>query len=812
MQLELFNSEGKTWKFADAYRVQWKGQPALKINNQQRILQGEETIEGIRLRFRQLGDSFGELDIGVDSLDQGVPWVFVQKGDRWQFVGQASQKLSVSEAVVWIPDSLISTLREGELASIGRFADGAFFKIEQDLSLENGEDNYLIRVNQDEDTPVEYTLSGKRLAFSSKPTEVFVGRPRVMILNKITGQKSRAQDHRVRTRPIGARDGWRTLADTSPGLHELQIVDGNTIMYRKRIGVLPEDTSIDLVPGASPYLGFIGFNRLNGWQVACNAPDVKAEVVEESRSLRLGLSTTNLPPAELGVEVWRDNPLQPIKFNLPYPSKGVVLVDPQGALASTSSELFTDALHGYRLRFFSQRPGRSLISIRLTLVDSELLDTKDLYIEFQKYLNDGAVELALVDFVSDIRSLLAISKNLDALVKFSLYDEGAELASLKFRRFKINIEPVRESGEVQLNASAISGFSVDELEGLEIKAMRLSQPEQAPVKLDPTVSQGMAMGIWKFLPEQRNAGPWLIYSSDASETLVRPLLWNIPGHTTPERVRTIHAAVCIDDPMDRTQTFQVLFTEMAEDSSHSGWEYLRSLWRSYQHLPLSTFQVWKDAVQNHSLLAAMAVHLDSEILNRLEEELPVMWELIPIAAWLKVLNAYRVNLMAAIGDATLVKSIVGDSIDRVSGLNDVMSTVARVVRQKLLNITDDELKFMQLPTAAGMTASFLTSPHQALLQRQADSLWPQFLKGETQHAWDRLPGDLQLLMPGNQFHRATVVHLPFVLVQNLFISDVEVMDPIHVFKYRRLKQFDEDWYSASFNYACGFWSQKIKDV
>jgi hypothetical protein len=817
LQLELFNAEGKTWRFADAYRVQWKGLPALKINNQQRVLQGEETIEGIRLRFRHLGDSYGELDIGVDGLDQEVPWVFVEKGDRWQFVGQASQKLSVGEAVVWVPNTLYFTLADRESASIGRFGGGEFFKIDRDLGLDNGEDNYLIRVNQEEDTAVEYMLSGKRLAVTSQPAELFVGKPRLMVLNKITGQRNAVQDHRVRTRPIGAREGWRTLTDTLPGLHELQVVDGNTIMYRKRIGIFPDNTSIDLVPGNSPNQGSIRLNRLGGWKVDCKGLDVmgldvKAVYSEGDMDRRIGLSTKHSPPAVLDVDIWRDNALHPIKLKLPYPAQGVVLVDPVGALASTSAELFTDALHGYRLRFFSQRPSRSLISIRLALIDAELSDTKDLYIEIQKSLNDGSVELPLIDFVSDIRALLAISKNLDAFVKFSLYNEGAELAALKFRRFKMNLEPVRPTGEVQLKTSSISEVSIDELVGLELHATRLSQPEQASIKLDATSSQGMSMGIWQFSPGLRSAGPWLIYSSDSSETLARPLLWNVPGHTSPEHIRTLHAAVCIDDPELRAETFRAIFKEMANDRGHSGWEYLRTLWRRFQHLPLSTFQVWKEAVLNSALLAAMAIHLDVEILVRVEEELPVMWELIPVAVWLDVLSADQTNLKMSLGDDALVRSIIGDSVDRISGLNDVMATVARIVRQRLLNETDGELRIMQLPTAGDMTMSFLVKPHQAILQRQADSQWPEFLKGEVQYAWDELPSELSRLMPDDQFHRATVVHLPFVLVHKLFSDAAEMSDPIHVFKYRRLKQFDEDWYSASFNYACGFWSQQIEDI
>lgn len=810
LQVELFTSDGKAWRYADAYRIQWKGFPALKLNNQSLLLQGEECLEGIRVRFRQLGEVFSELDIGIDGLDRDVPWTFIERGDRWQLAGQASQKLSSTEAVVWVPDRLSTNITDAE--AIGAFAEGQFLKIDQDLHIEDGDDNYSIRVNQEEETPVEYLLSGQRLGHSSKPSDTFVGKPRILVLNKITGQRNPVQSHRVRTRPVGSRAQWTTLADTQPGLHELQIVDDRTIMYRRRVAILPENTAFQSIPGDSPSAGSINANALSKWQVSCRDSEVRTHLNNEGSNLKLDLSTTGLPPAEVEFEFWQDNPISPVVVKLPFPSSGAVLVDPLGSVGSTSAELYTDDLHGYRLRYFPRRFGKSSIFIELSLIDTDLADTKDLYIQFQKSVTDGSLELALVDFVADIRSLLAISKNLDAYVRFSLLADGSEITNLKFRRFKLNIEPERTRGEVQLHSTDIANITHEELNGLELHATRLSQPDQSAVTLTPNAAEGMSVGIWQFLPELRSPGPWLIYSSASSEALVRPLLWEVPGQTQPEQVKTLHSAVCIDDPELRTAAFQTLFNEMVEDNRHSGWDYLRTLWERFKHLPLSTFQVWKDAISNSSLLAAMVIHLDADILNRLEEELPVMWELIPIPAWERVLSAYRSNLSAVLEDEDIVQSIIEDAIERIAALNDVMATVAKIVKQRHLDQTDAELGFMQLPGAMERTAAFLAEPLQALYQRQADAQWLELLKGEIQLSWDNLPTTLQSLMPGEQYFRATVVHMPFVLVHKLFTESDDMSDPLHVFKYRRLKQFDEDWYSAAFNYACGYWSQQDREI
>ena len=494
---------------------------------------------------------------------------------------------------------------------------------------------------------------------------------------------------------------------------------------------------------------------------------------------------------------------------MPYPSSGAVFVDPDGVLSPTSANLFLDLLYGYRIRLFFRRPGRSQISIRLDLVDSELTDTKDLYFEFNRILAESAAEIPLMDFLPDMRVLLAVSTNLDALVKFSLFNEGTELVNLKIRRFMLTMEPDFSIGTVQLQSSSLSDLGFDELKSLRLETMRMSQPEQTPVPLDPITSQGVEMGIWRFSPETRTPGPWLIYSAKSSEVLIRPLLWNVLGQTSPEYAKSIHAAVFIPEAGERSAAFQRLFFEMAKEGSHSGWDYLRALWNNYEHLPLTTFQVWRDSISNTSLFAAMVIYLDPATLARLEEEMPVMWELVPVQVWEEVLRAYRETLMVAIDEATIVQELIGVAIDRIAGLNDVMGTVAKVIRQRILDETDPGLKIMQGQTAGAITAKFVVeAAHKVLLQRQSEANWPSFLKGEIEQTWSELPTTLKGLMPGEQLYRATVVHFPFTLVYRLFKESGDVGDPLHVFKYRQLKQFDEDWYNTAFSFACGYWSQQ----
>ena len=284
-----------------------KNQPALKFNNQTIELQSEDAIEAIRLRFRHVGESIQEMDIGADSLDCEVPWVFIDRGDLWQFVGQASQKLSVDVAIIWVPKDLTPKYESDEpLTPISDFFNGQFFRIDQDLVISAGENHYKVRVNQQVETPVEYLLIGQRLAFPSKPIEVFIGRPSLLVINRISGRRNTVQANRIRTRQVGSDSRWHSLAETTLGVHELQIVDGNDIMYRKRIGLLPEGTKIHHIPGASPKEGSICLDCMGDWQAACLSQGVKAEIEGGNGELRLNLSVSGLPPAELTIDFWQD--------------------------------------------------------------------------------------------------------------------------------------------------------------------------------------------------------------------------------------------------------------------------------------------------------------------------------------------------------------------------------------------------------------------------------------------------------------------------------------------------------------------------
>ncbi len=79
-------------------------------------------------------------------------------------------------------------------------------------------------------------------------------------------------------------------------------------------------------------------------------------------------------------------------------------------------------------------------------------------------------------------------------------------------------------------------------------------------------------------------------------------------------------------------TIALVLDQMASSPTHSGWQFLRSLYEQYGYLPLATFEIWRALVQHPQALAMslFKFEMSIEYLNRIENEFPIFWEFLPI--------------------------------------------------------------------------------------------------------------------------------------------------------------------------------------
>jgi hypothetical protein len=387
-------------------------------------------------------------------------------------------------------------------------------------------------------------------------------------------------------------------------------------------------------------------------------------------------------------------------------------------------------------------------------------------------------------------------------------------------RYQFSLKRNLSLGCLALNTNDYACLSYDTLSQIQLMAMRLSQPEQEHIKLDVKSSEQTEIGCWFFYPEKRVAGPWLIYSSAMSSVSLRPILWEVGDEQeddslTEREISTLHSAVTIGPKQSRHQAIKAILDQMCADFEHSSWAYLRHLWKQCNHLPLASFDVWSIAATDTKLLAALVLQMDASFTRKLGEELPVFWELIPLKDWLAVFKNYSDYLKQAMGDETDVFTILETRIKRISYLCASMVMVGRILKQSLCGIADQELIFMKQPVLDNVVG-MINCAQQELDRRQADSKWLEVLKPELITHWTKMDKSLQqwLKLENISDHHRAVVILPVLLAAccaNVNIPETWLGDAAVIFKLKRLKAFDEDWFNAVFNITLAYLSQQPTD-
>jgi hypothetical protein len=690
---------------------------------------------------------------------------------------------------------------------------------------DNLENSFIIKTGQSGQNPVSYYLTGNILNFQSSPKEVFRGTPKLMRVDKETGSTKEIHASQLFARPVNTKGALKGLLQAEQGIYEVRMLDQQgSIVFRKKCTLLDEKFDIRLIPGAKPSEGFIYLDHSGQALVSCDTANVRKTVEAnlEKNGCCIQLIAEDLPPTTLSLTlIWPSMP-EMLSLSVPFPARGGQVIAPNGDKLSRWQSLFQDQLHGYRLRLFSERPDRTRnIQLDFNLIDNELPETRDLYFSRSLKLKGSVNELALIDYLEWIQELLSISRSLDSYIRLAVRESGAELLAIKIYRYQMALDKDVNEGCVLLQAMDNSNLSQEQVAQISLMAMRLVQPEQQHIKLEPKLSETTETGSWLFNPEKRESGPWLIYPSDSSSVNFRAILWYVKPTMDIDAlndlpVSSLNTAITIGNPTIRKINIDAFLSAMSGDFEHSGWEYLRHLWKKCPHLPLATFDVWSIAVTNTRVLAALVLQMDEKFIFRLANELPVLWELIPLSDWLFVIDQYSDYLKSNIDDENDVKALIEKRITRIGGLSDSMSIVSRLLTVMVLGATDQELNLMKLPIAKFITSDGINAAYQDLCRCQADSQWPEMLGSELMLCWTKLEISLQkLLLPQHQLpHHMPVAVLPILLASFCITSPPEtwIGDPTHIFKIKQLKAFDEQWFGTVFKFVVAYQSQRIEAV
>lgn len=749
---------------------------------------------------------FSEIITGNILLDTLSPWTFMEVNEAWVFANAATCKVSSTKAIVYVPNGLeYEALGNDSIFSeSGDFLDGKLYKLEGTVICKGDNEVFKVTTNSLESIH-RLSLSGSLLSEKyvvqhSNPSLVYIGLPELSEENTITG--SRAKKHH---RLIAKFVGQNSILDKTPhnleGVCDIAFLDNekNTV-FKKRLGLLNSNFELKLQPinGDSGKIQLAGVKE---FEVVIPSNEISSICKKTSSGYEFTIqSKGETPPRNIELVLHKRHSKE-LTLTIPFPACGAYLFNPAGCRIPMDIPLYLGDLMGYRLRLIEpQNTSIGIAELEFKLHDSELdyQSSKDLHIRERLQLSEQIAEFSIYDWVHHVNSLLNISSNPDATVTASFYRFGRCYFNLTFRRFASMIEPLFEQGVLSLSERARSRYTAEEIAGMKVKALYLQQPAQKYLPLEQATSQQVALGTWSVEPDKRAHGSWIFYPSKSSAINFRPILWNI-GDYSPnvQDSTTLEKATAIKDPEQRISAISRVLKEMSFDNKHRSWSYISNLWDKTSNLPLSTFDIWKVSVNQSEFLVALFLQGQIEILERIELELPLLWELIPYKTWLKALiNWKKEKEKAAILEQSDLILLLTKKIQSIGKLSIPMQGVEQLLSLELLNISSQEIQFIDrfLPiTLEGFKVDLLRQPEHAQ--------WPELLNSELSECFKESSfADIQSLRPPNNFQQS-VMYLPGVLAQNMLLGDSftgQKLTSIDIFKIKQIKQFCPSWFNNTF--------------
>ena len=821
-EVEIFEPGGPAWSWCRAILTNFREKQALKLSGRSFKLSGIDAAKELKLRFKSMGKVIHEFQlINGLALDIDSPWMFRNVDDKWLLQGVASQSVKDDTAIVYLPENATHCVLSGDTSVIdtGCLFSGKTLKISGSIECEKDGDKYKLSSGVEE-TLIQYYLTGIRYPYNSVPHEVYIGCPELHETNLITGFSTKKHSHRLLAKPIGVDAQWRPLNQVGMGYYEVRLLDedGN-IQLRKRIGVLNREFSYNVKPDKHQVnVGLVQLSDVGNCNISISTNEIASKIVKNGSNTDIELEVNGLPPLYFNLSLLPVSHSREILLTLPFPSKGALLFDPNGDQVPFSTPLFLSELHGYRIKVYSENHSSThKVDLRFTLIDPAMTQDslRDIYIQRKVNLDAGITEFSIYDWLHFIDSLMSVSSSLDSTVQVSMLVQGQEAFKVSVRRYEKEILANWDEGTIALDSAVLSQMSLDVLDGTHLSTLYLNQPEQFDEPLQPCTSNGVLTGEWLFSPEKRQPGPWLIYPLEDSQVKFRTLLWNVGepedlDSDQIEKISTLPKAICISDQNNRSLAIRKVLKLMAGDMDHKSWGYLDCLWNKTSHLPMVTFDLWKLAINETRFMACLLIQDYDSIVEKLESELPLIWELVYLQDWEQALNSYKSKLMSGLGDdKDLINDLLRKKIEKIESLSLSMKSTGEILRSIFLDEESQGLKAMQLPVDLFLKPE-LQRTLQDLLRRQSENEWPMVLSKYIDSQCREFPDQYTSLLPIPNPFQAAVVHFPLLLAWRLLSTGTTdwPCDATELFKLQQLKQFDEDWFSAAFQYLSGWLSQQ----
>ena len=771
-----------------------------------------------------------------DVLDSELPWIFDESADPstiYRLIKQGSGTIASMHGMVCVPRDWTLITEDGSSAALkGEIPalERSVYSVSGTVRIDDGNGSlYRVRTGQATATADMFELRGLRVWETIRqPNRAFKGIPRLFHVSD-NGVEQAVQG------PIGWRVHGSPITTKSEKIlgpvTAIWPVQGEA-KWRSRIVLLPPQADLHIEPGSDINSGSIRFMHWGIGAVHCETPGitVKGAVDGDNLLAQFFYQGSDDPPewAELTAS-WKGNTTEAMLI-VPFPAKGIRALDAAGNQLSKGTLLSIDEACQVRMiGFLGEGSQRAELQLGLHR-GNHAAPVNETQQSIKANAGESRVEIRLLDYVNDIKRMLAGSDSLNAYVSVRLRLGSGESQTIRVARYSLEFEKYSSRSEVGVSQDQIGQVSLEEIERITVCAVRINAPGEEPLRLSPSKSEGVLSGNWLFPEANIQPGPWLIYPGTDSKLSFRPMLWPVPSTLMETTARpdhedtnfgtteddtehsTLRLAPALDTPdvRERATALSSIIKRMASDFSDDDWGLVEQMAGTLGHLPLSTLDFWRQIAQSPSGMAAMAIrlgNLPANFVERFPTELPFVWESIPLSAWVGAIRG-----LLAQGDAwyggDAGKLVMTTHLDRrlqaLSSPCPSLRILLEVARSKASGIIKQDL---QLARQAFMNQMFKAqlfdgerSRVQRLLQINAESPnWPRGFADQIVAA--RKNGSGQYFCPRAFGFHDDVINTPIFLALNA-ISEAPLElghDAKEIESIRNIQSFDPDWFAEAFD-------------
>jgi hypothetical protein len=783
-----------------------------KVRNETVVWYGKEAGAEVTVCLFSYGSKLTESRELLDSiLEDELPWVFVEKNNDLRYLGQGSMSLAAENVVLVLPpnfhltqdDSSIHLDELGEIEDVERL----IFQGNGTLKVSSDDGFFTIKTRQAKLEIPSYGLIGKRFYREANVKQIFLGAPNLRVQD-IGGGYTNLPSYSVLWRYAGTGEEWKAWSNTMEGIVDIKAMDGNAILFRSRVAVLPRNTSFSISAGNNDSTGEIKITGLTNLRLESQVEGLEikttqngsGEVVLALRRIDNCLSSFSLPLQ------WPHIPYS-LNLRMPIPVAAAQFRDANGSWLTDGHFISVSDLAGIHAVAFNHSggaPEKLQLYIGVSARDLKTADLRSLS-ESVPLIQMGEVsELPLIQLREKILQLFALSEDLECQVELTL-DRYGKINRLKIARYTSILKICDH--KVALELASYNG-NVDQslVEDLTLEAHSLLNPVERGKELNACLSQDVATGDWQ-IPVNLKEGPWLIMPSRGQNTPVRPTLFLSAGFK-PGINGGLRDAFSIASEFERKNRIGECIQQMQFRYDHKDWRFVYENLSAFEHLPATTLDLWGCFAHNPSAMAMLLIAADEtnyRSVISLANELPFSWELVPFSSWLSALTSLKEFIVksapVSMTEAVL-DNVVKQKMEYVSTADKLLEKVTWILTEIILQKPNSALNDARPYGVPGIIELSIGDVSGKLRARQgALTTWPNYHGSFLDDIRNVSPATFWPLYTNQADYMAPVLHAPVAMaIRSHALSTNYIHSPTNteLYQLQLIRHFDEIWYQDAF--------------